>query len=214
MQSATIEKARPAHEERRVDDSGAMPYRWTVDSFFRAVERGAFDNPERLELLDGEVVERMAQGIPHYYSVRAVATRVPVVFAEPCEIRQSGRWTLSDVDYVEPDVLFAVGTFMDYIDRDPRVDEILLVVEVSDTTLQLDRGRKGAKYARIGVAEYWIVNVSERQIEVYRDPAPMPESQWGYGYRTVTYHKESESIRPLTATGAGEIRVADLLPGH
>lgn len=207
---ATIGRT-PSVVEEELDEA-VRPYRWTVESFFRAVDRGAFENPEHLELLDGEVIERVtAQGIPHFAAIRLVANILPEVLPSPCEVRQQGRWTLSVRDYVEPDVLFARGTFRDYLDRDPNPDEVLLVVEVSDTTLRYDRTRKAPKYAMIGVSEYWILNLAMRQLEVYRDPAPMPESRYGFGYRSVTTYGEVDGVIPEHSTG-GAIRVGDLLP--
>ncbi len=78
------------------------------------------------------------------------------------------------------------------------------MVEVSDTTLRLDRGRKQAAYARSGVREYWIINLLHRQVEVYRDPS-------GSRYRSVTVYSEQGVITPLTVPNVS-VRVSDLLP--
>jgi Uma2 family endonuclease len=210
MTIVTHQPAETALDDSLDQDTGVRSYRWTVDEFFRAVKKGVFRNPERLELLDGEVIERMVQGVQHFDSVRAAAHYLPPTFGVPCEVRQQARWTLSVHDYVEPDLLFVRGSFLDYVGRDPRVDEVLLVVEVSDNTVRQDRGRKAAKYARAGVPEYWIVNLAARRLEVYQDPGPMPESQWEYGYQSAQFYSEEETVAPLL--GTGQVRVADLMP--
>lgn len=217
MATALAEKPLVSREVQRVqplaepEDTGVRPYRWTVDELFRAVELGALRNPERLELLDGEIIERMTQNTPHFFSVRAAAHYIAPVLPQPCEVRQRGRWQLTDVDYVEPDVLFVKGTFQDYANRDPRLDEVYLVIEVSETTTRHDRSRKAAKYAQIGVPEYWIINLKQRQVEVHRDPQSVQDSRWGYGYTSVTIFGEGEALSPLL-TSAGQINVSDLMP--
>ena len=78
---------------------------------------------------------------------------------------------LSDISEPVPDLFVARGNETDYLERHPAASDILLVVEVSDSSLQSDRKKKAAIYARYGIPEYWIVNLTKRQIEVYREPA-------------------------------------------
>jgi len=104
----------------------------------------------------------------------------------------------------EPDVVVVPGTEFDYLPDHPRSKDTRLVVEVSDTTLRLDRGRKQAAYARSGVQEYWIINLLHRQVEVHRDPS-------GARYLSVTIYSDSDAITPLTAPDAS-VPVSDLLP--
>lgn len=84
-------------------------------------------------------------------------------------------------------------------------------VEVSDTTIGLDRGRKRSLYARAGIPEYWVVNLRRRQFEIYRDPAPAAEAPFGARYQTPHVLTEAEAVTPLPAPAA-RIAVADLLP--
>jgi Uma2 family endonuclease len=106
--------------------------------------------------------------------------------------------------------MVVVGSPDDYTDH-PTPADVRLVVEVSDTTLRLDRKVKAALYAEAGVPDYWIGNLRVRRLEVYRDPVPLPDPPGGYGYRSVTFYSEEESITPIAAPHA-VIRVADLLP--
>lgn len=85
------------------------------------------------------------------------------------------------------------------------------IVEVADTTLEYDRTTKAGIYARAGVEEYWIVNLPDRVLEVYRQPAPMTGKPLGYSYRTVTLHAANETVSPMAASEQA-ISVADLLP--
>ena len=85
------------------------------------------------------------------------------------------------------------------------------VVEVSEATLSYDRRRKGSLYARAGIADYWIVNLNRRRLEIYRQPIPDPSRHYGFGYSSVQTFDSGEHATPLAAPQA-KIAVADLLP--
>jgi Uma2 family endonuclease len=104
----------------------------------------------------------------------------------------------------EPDVSIVLGGPFDYLPEHPKAADVRLLIEVADTTLRFDRGRKRSAYARSDIPEYWIVNLPARQLEVYRDPV-------GSRYRSVTVHSEHEAVTPLAAPHAF-VRVSDLLP--
>jgi len=108
----------------------------------------------------------------------------------------------------EPDISVVPGTPRDYTEHPTGA---LLVVEVSETTLAYDRGRKGSLYAAAGIQDYWIVNLVDRQLEVYRDPVPDPNESSGFRYNTRTVFLSGQSASPLAAPAAS-IAVADLLP--
>jgi Uma2 family endonuclease len=111
---------------------------------------------------------------------------------------------LNDGSEPEPDIAIVVGEEDRYDFDHPQPADIVLLVEVSDTTLRFDRGKKRSAYARAGIVEYWILNILKRQIEVHRDPR-------GSRYRSVTILHEQDTVSPLGAPHA-TVRVADLLP--
>jgi Uma2 family endonuclease len=84
-------------------------------------------------------------------------------------------------------------------------------VEIALTSLALDRGEKASLYARAGVEDYWIVNLVDNTLEVYRDPEANPDSPYGWHYRSALTLSAGDRVRPLSVPNA-EIRVADLLP--
>ena len=114
--------------------------------------------------------------------------------------------TLEDGTEPEPDVLVVVGSWQDYEDHHPLSTEVRLLIEVSDATLRKDRSTKRDDYARSGIADYWIINLVHRQLEIYRDPAPMNS---GHGYKTLLTLFDGDTIAPLSAPGS-PIAVADL----
>ena len=105
----------------------------------------------------------------------------------------------------EPDVAVAPGTPRDYEDHHPRPEELLLVLEVSDSSLVKDRGPKLVSYAQALIPEYWLLNLPDRQLEVYRQPTP------GGIYAHFRVYRSGDSIAPLSAPDH-PVPVADLLP--
>lgn len=110
-------------------------------------------------------------------------------------------------DDPQPDVVVVVGSERDYIGSDNRVQP-LLVIEVSDTTLAYDRGRKARRYGRAGIADYWIVNLQDRRLEVYRNPVLQGRQ---YRCQSIQSLGEQDEASPL-ARPAAKIRVSELLP--
>ncbi len=87
----------------------------------------------------------------------------------------------------------------------------VLIIEVSDTTLRFDRGKKASMYAKQGIADYWIVNILGRQIEIHRDPIMDPSHKWGFRYNSIQIFKPGDTVSPLAASGVS-VGVDELLP--
>ena len=106
----------------------------------------------------------------------------------------------------EPDRCIARGTIRDYADQHPGPDEIALIVEVADSSLADDRKLAAKVYGPAGIPVYWIVNLVDRQVEVYTDPGPL-------GYRSTESFAEGQSV-PVVIDGqaVGRIAVSDILP--
>jgi Uma2 family endonuclease len=199
----SVISARPAPRSAP-PDRGIGPRRWTREEYHRAADLGLFRPEERLELLDGEIIARMTQNEPHAAVAAHAARILAQLFGPDHHTRTHSPIVLNGRSEPEPDVIVVPGTEFDYLSRHPGPTDLRLVVEVSDTTLRYDRGRKGTAYARAGIVEYWIVNLPDRQLEVHRDPS-------GARYRSVTVYREQDAVTPLAAPGV-TIRVADLLP--
>ena len=183
------------------------PRRWTREEYYRLGDAGFFEG-ERVELLDGEIWTLPPQKTPHFSAIRRVTDALEDVFGTAVEFRQQAPMTLDDGTEPEPDVLVVPGSWQDYEDHHPTPAEVRLLVEVSDSTLAKDRGKKARDYARAGIADYWIVNLVDRQLEVLRDPAALPT---GPDYKSRQVLLGGDTVTPLAAPGR-LVAVADLLP--
>jgi Uma2 family endonuclease len=184
--------------------SGPPPlYRMTVDEYDRIGH--LLDDP-RVELIDGYLVKKMPKNPEHSWItkevLKALDNRLPVGWTWRTE--QPVR--IPAYDEPEPDVSIVRGADVDYKHRKPGPADVALLVEVSDTTLSLDRGLKCSAYAREGIPVYWIVNLVDRQVEVYTNPGPS-------GYATRQDFKPGQQV-PVVIAGqpCAPIPVDAILP--
>jgi Uma2 family endonuclease len=144
--------------------------RFTVAEYHRLTETGILTEDDNLELLNGYLVHKMARNPPHDGTVQRLRKRLEKVLPAGWEIRVQSAVTLSESE-PEPDIAVVRTDVDEYMKRHPNRAEIGLLVEVSDSTLLGDRADKGAIYARDGIECYWIVNLVQRQVEVYTLPS-------------------------------------------
>lgn len=180
--------------------AGAWEYRWTLAEYDRLVAAGIFPPDTHAELLYGTIYEMSPQGSKHSVTLRAVEDLLREVFGEGFDVRTQLPFIVPGGAEPEPDVAVVPGHFTDYADRHP--SEALLIAEISVTSYLTDRDFKLPIYAAAGVPDYWIVNVEERCVEVYREPAGTT-----YGRKTTLRH--GDHLSPLSAPEAA-IPVADL----
>ena len=183
--------------------------RWTRAEYGRLVDAGILRPGDPVELLGGELMVAEPQGSRHYTSVGLVEDALRVAFGAGWVIRSQGPVALDDESEPEPDVAVVRGTIRDFSGDHPA--RPVLVVEVSDSSLRLDRERKGSLYARAGLGDYWIVNLVERVLEIYREPVADPCAMYGWRYASVTVLGPDASASPLAAPTASII-VHALLP--
>jgi Uma2 family endonuclease len=142
----------------------------TVAEYDRMTELGFFDNGERVELLNGEIVNIMGKGTKHAILNDLVADILNEKLGENAYLRNQNPITLDDFSEPEPDIVLAKPPRGNYYEKHPKPADIYLVMEISDTTLSQDRETKSLAYARAGIAQYLLLNVNEQTIEDYREP--------------------------------------------
>jgi Uma2 family endonuclease len=183
--------------------------RWTRVEYDRLIEAGVFQPGEPIELLGGLLVVAEPQGDAHFTAIRLAEDALRAAFGPGWEVRPQGPIALDAESEPEPDVAVVPGSTRDYRDGHPA--HAVLVVEVAESSLRRDREEKGSLYARAGIADYWIVNLVDRVLEVFREPVLEPAAPFGWRYLSVTAYGHEGSVAPLAAPGS-RIPVADLLP--
>ncbi len=188
--------------------SEPLPRLWTKAEYYHMAELGWFQG-QKAELLEGEVVVTSPQGPLHYWCLQRVARVLAVHLPAQWTVRMQGPLDLGLQTEPEPDVAVVPARPDDYASAHPQTAG--LIVEVSDTTLVSDRTRKGSLYARAAIADYWIVNLVDGRLEVYRNPRPNPAQSYGHEYADSTLLGPADTVSPL-AVPAVSITVADLIP--
>jgi len=184
-------------------------HRWTRDEYERLIDHGFLDEDDPVELLDGLLLVMEPQHSRHRTSVLLVARAMERAFGEGWFVQTQSPISLDDRSEPEPDVCVVRGSPRDYVDAHPR--RPALIVEVAQLGLRLARGRKATAYARARVADYWIVHLIDRVLEVHRQPVRPGPAQRHWGYAAIETLGADGTIAPLAAPSAG-VRVADLLP--
>ena len=186
------------------------PHRlWTRDEYYKMAATGLFDRNERVELIAGEIITITPQDSRHATAVRLAEDAFRPAFGQGYDVRAQLPLDLSLHSQPEPDIAVVVGNPRDYRDAHPTT--ALLVVEVSGASLAYDRREKASLYAQADIADYWIVNLQDNLIEVYRQPSALSGQPFGYGYRTLARYLIPDTVTPLAAPRT-TVAVADLLP--
>jgi len=195
-------------EEPQVANDQPRPHRWTRFQYLQMGEVGILDPAQRTELIDGEILEMSPMNRRHAVGVIKVRDALLRVFASGYYVSDQLPLALADLSEPLPDVAVFPGSADDYLDDHPTGP--VLVVEVSDTSLQYDRTRKAALYAQAGVPEYWVLDLVHRRLEVRRDPVSQRDDA-PREYASVAVYQPTESVTCLAAP-EDPIQVADLLP--
>jgi Putative restriction endonuclease len=183
-------------------------HRWTCGELSRLFDSGFFFR-RRVELVGGRLVDAPEQTPSHAAGVGLALNGVTKSFGENSFCRPLCPLHIDHRTLVKPDIAVVTGAPRDYVTRG-HPKSALLIVEISDSTLRYDRQTKGPRYARAQYQDYWIVNLIDRCVEVYRKPMADPSAKLGWRYADVSILKPPTAIKPIAA--AGEILIADLLP--
>ena len=172
--------SRPAAPTRR---------RFTVAEYYAMAEAGILASDERVELLNGDVIAMPPIGNWHASNVDLFTNTFPAQLYGHAIVRVQNPVRLDDNSEPQPDVMLLQWRDDFYRDGHPGPDDVLLLIEVSDSSVDFDRTAKLSAYAEAGIPEVWIVNRPDRRIESYADPA-------GDEYATVRHYDPGESIAP------------------
>jgi Uma2 family endonuclease len=183
--------------------------RFSRVEYERLIELGVFQPGEAIELIGGELMVAEPQGAAHYTAIRKTAKALEAAFGPGWEVRTQGPIGLDDDSEPEPDVAVVSGSPDDY--RLAHPSRPILTVEVAESSLVVDRRHKGSLYARAGLQDYWVLNLVDRVLEVYREPIEDSTAPFGWRYARSEVFGISARVTPL-GTPESTIAVSQLLP--
>jgi Uma2 family endonuclease len=183
-------------------------HRITVEMWHDIVARERFEDREPYELLEGLIVKKMPEDAVHAAVISILLRLVGRHLPDGYAVRQPAPVTTEDSE-PEPDLCIATGKEADYIEHHPTPADILLLIEVANTSLARDRSWKRRIYARGGTPAYWIVNLRDRTIETFADPQTFDDGDATYATSRIFAADEPVEF-PIE--GLPPLRLADVLP--
>ena len=184
------------------------PYRWTREQYYKLGEVGILAD-KNVELIEGKVIEMSPIYSPHATIVTIVQELMSEIFGKGWVVRIQQPLSLGTDSDPQPDIAVITGKARDFMDAHPT--SAALVIEVAVSSLSYDRKQKASLYAKAGIKDYWIVNVEDEQLEVYRRPIADANGEYGFSYAQTLIFKKGDVVKPL-AKSKVVIAVADLLP--
>ncbi len=160
---------------------GPRAKRWTREEYYHLGELGYFQN-ERVELVDGEILKMSPQSFEHSWSVDAIARLLQNVFGEEYWVRSQSPFPNDQWTDSEPDLLVTAGNRHDFTDHPTTA---VLAVEVSKTSLRFDKTTMQSLYASMKVPDYWVLDLENRQLLVYRQPVADETAKFGHRYESL-----------------------------
>jgi Uma2 family endonuclease len=179
-------------------------FRWSVDDYHKMIRHGILTEKHDVELIRGEIVPKMPKGDLHFACMKRLTALFSRLVTNSAILSVQDPIVLADSE-PEPDIALLVFRDDFYKSGKPRAGDTYIVIEVADSSLAYDREVKGPLYAENGIAEYWIVNLVDRCLEVYCLP------QTDGGYAEVRTLRPGESIN-LAKLPVVSVSVADVIP--
>jgi Uma2 family endonuclease len=176
---------------------------FSVEDYEALGQIGFFGHDRRLELIDGEIYEMTPIGPDHGGCVMRLNALLTSRIGGRAVVNVQNPVRLGNLSEPQPDVTVLLGPIDRYRHRHPRADDILLLIEVSDTTIGFDRRKKAPVYAREGVREVWIVDLNGEAVEIHRQPSPE-------GYAVAERRRRDQTVSTEAIPGL-EITVEEIL---
>ncbi|AHJ26515.1 Uma2 family endonuclease [Nodularia spumigena CS-584] len=182
-----------------------LPLRlWTVEEYHRMAEAGIFGVDERVELLEGKIIWKIAKGTAHRSAVGRTDKLLQNRLGNRAWISIQDPIKLNERSEPEPDIAVVKVDPLDYADHHPTPSEVYLIIEVANSSLILDCETKAKAYSQAGITDYWVLDVISRQLHIFREP-----TQEGYENKVIL--AENATISPLAFPDL-QIVVLEMLP--
>lgn len=174
----------------------------SVKDYDEMIEHGILTSNDKVELLNGIIIEKMPKGTKHALLNDIFADLLKEKLGNKVYVRSQNPIILDDYSEPEPDIVLAKPPRETYLERHPTPEDILLIVEISDSTLGRDRITKSLAYAKAGINQYLVLNLQNETLEEYREP-----SEDGYQFKRTL--RKGDSLN-LEAFPEVEIKIEDL----
>ncbi|MEG4086341.1 Uma2 family endonuclease [Microcoleus sp. POL10_C6] len=158
----------------------ATAKRFTIAEYHRLTELGFFGEDDRVELINGELVKRAAKGTAHETCLRRLLRELSAIVAERATLQCQSPIVLPTNSEPQPDFSLVQNRPDDYLSSHPCPGDILLLIEIADSSLSYDKKVKLPLYAEAGISNYWIFNLLQTCLECYSDPYQNAPGQFGY----------------------------------
>ena len=168
--------------------------KFSIDEYHQLVDLGFFSENDRIELIRGEIIEMSPKRTPHSVCNSLLWKQLYELVVKQAEIRVQEPIILASNSEPEPDVVIAKKKADNYLSGHPRVEDIILAIEISDSTLQYDRETKLPLYAEAGINNYWIVNLVDNRLEVYTNPFDDIQNKFDYRHKSIILPNEHINI--------------------
>lgn len=158
----------------------AQAKRFTIDDYHKLAKLGFFHEDDHIELINGEIIQMVAKGTAHETCLRKLWKELPKLIGDRATLQSQAPITLPPNSEPEPDFAIVRNRTDDYLSAHPSPSDVLLVMEVADSSLSYDQDVKIHLYAKAGITDYWIFNLFDNHLECYSEP--YQDSQGKYGY--------------------------------
>jgi len=206
---ATITLSQPVGKRRHQNLPQYPIFRLSVAQYHKMIEAGILTENDPVELLEGWLVTKMPQNPEHLFSTQVLQDILKGILPDGWFVNIQGPIVLEDSE-PEPDAVVVRGGRRDYLSQKPRPQDIALIIEVADSTLQLDSSVKKRLFASAAIPVYWIVNLVDRQLEMYSHPS---------GQVAVPDYEQQQVLKPdeqivviIDGDQVGYIQLEELFP--
>ncbi len=177
---------------------------WNVREYHSLMEKGVLNPEERIELIQGQLITMSPKGTLHTSATRRISKTLSISLANKAAIYTQDPIQLNDYSEPEPDVSVVKFDPLDYVSHHPQAEEVYLLIEVADSSLEYDCQVKAQLYAQSGINDYWVIDVRDRKLFLFRKP-----HQSDYKIKQIL--TENESINLLSFPDIC-LSISELLP--
>ncbi|WP_427161180.1 Uma2 family endonuclease [Aliinostoc sp. HNIBRCY26] len=170
--------------------SVAQAKRFTLDEYHKLIELGFLHEDDHIQLINGELIQMVSKGTAHETCLRKLLKELPKVIGDRATLQSQAPITLPPNSEPEPDFAIVQNRLDDYFSAHPSPADVLLVMEVADSSLSYDQDVKIPLYAQAGISDYWIFNLFDNYLECYNDPYQDHQGKYGYSTKRIFLHNQ------------------------